>query len=113
MYVRPSTSRRRDPEARLMNNGSRPTALKARTGLLTPPGRICCARANSFADFGVFDEGRGMPRIIDVPEPAAERRSRKAEGRRQRVEGALFPLTSGCWLFQQPVTAGRGSCAPL
>jgi hypothetical protein len=34
------------PLARLMNTGSPPTALKARTGELTPPGMYCFAVAN-------------------------------------------------------------------
>ena len=38
--VLPSTSSMRAPAARRMNSGDAPTALKARTGLSTPPGRI-------------------------------------------------------------------------
>jgi hypothetical protein len=33
-----------------MNSGVAPTALNARTGLSTPPGRIFCARLKSAAD---------------------------------------------------------------
>ncbi|BCS35715.1 hypothetical protein TBR22_A49490 [Luteitalea sp. TBR-22] len=33
-----------------MKRGVPPTALKARTGLLTPPGIACLARANNLAD---------------------------------------------------------------
>ena len=33
-----------------MKSGEPPTALKARTGLSTPPGRICSARAKSVRD---------------------------------------------------------------
>src|SRR3981081_8802 len=47
MNVLPSTSSSRDPQARRMNSGDAPTALNARTGLSTPPGRIFEARANS------------------------------------------------------------------
>jgi hypothetical protein len=38
-----------------MKRGAPPTALNARTGLLTPPGMTPCARANSFADFFAVD----------------------------------------------------------
>jgi hypothetical protein len=34
-----------------MNRGVPPTALKARTGLLTPPGISLSARSKSFVDF--------------------------------------------------------------
>src|SRR5439155_7753310 len=51
MKVLPSTSSRRAPRARAMNNGRPPTALKARTGLSTPPGRIRSAREKRFRDF--------------------------------------------------------------
>ena len=37
-----------------MNRGSPPTALNARTGLLTPPGITFCARANNFAERVTF-----------------------------------------------------------
>src|SRR5438876_234270 len=40
MKVLPSTSWMREPAARRMKRGEPPTALKARTGLSTPPGRI-------------------------------------------------------------------------
>jgi hypothetical protein len=50
MYVLPSTSVSRAPFAERMNSGSPPTAVKARTGLSTPPGRIFWARVNSFED---------------------------------------------------------------
>src|SRR5260221_6612933 len=56
MYVLPSTSSMRAPEARRMKSGEAPTALKARTGLSTPPGSTCCARANSVRDFDTFIE---------------------------------------------------------
>jgi hypothetical protein len=36
-----------------MKSGDEPTDLKARTGLSTPPGRICCAREKRRADFVV------------------------------------------------------------
>src|SRR5712691_1718750 len=51
MKVLPSTSSRREPRARAMNNGRPPTALKARTGLSTPPGRIRSAREKRLRDF--------------------------------------------------------------
>src|SRR5688500_1895618 len=58
MNVLPSTSVMRAPEARAMNRGVPPTALKARTGELTPPGSTLTARANSFRDFvGFFTIG--------------------------------------------------------
>src|SRR3972149_5126040 len=47
----------RPPAARRMKIGEAPTALKARTGLSTPPGRICCARANSVRDFETLIDG--------------------------------------------------------
>src|ERR1700730_1738284 len=50
MNVLPSTSSRRDPRARRMNSGDAPTALNARTGLSTPPGRIWQARENHWLD---------------------------------------------------------------
>src|SRR5438093_9532443 len=50
MKVLPSTSSMWAPEARRMKSGAAPTALNARTGLSTPPGRICCARAKSERD---------------------------------------------------------------
>src|ERR1700716_564849 len=46
-YVRPSASTRCCPEARWMNSGVPPTALKARTGELTPPGMTRHARSYS------------------------------------------------------------------
>src|SRR5215212_11830242 len=54
MNVLPSTSSIRAPEARRMNSGEASTALNARTGLSTPPGRICWARAKSFDERVVF-----------------------------------------------------------
>src|SRR2546428_13622434 len=50
MNVLPSMSVSRAPDARLMKSGAAPTDLKARTGLSTPPGRICCARAKRVED---------------------------------------------------------------
>src|SRR5688572_13211470 len=44
-----------------MNRGVPPTALKARTGLLTPPGMTCRARSKSFADRGVFLKSMRSP----------------------------------------------------
>jgi hypothetical protein len=41
------------PDARRMNSGVAPTALNARTGLSTPPGRILCARVKSLEDLVV------------------------------------------------------------
>src|SRR3954467_436867 len=46
MYRLPSTSSIRAPDALRMNSGDAPTLLNARTGLSTPPGRICWARLN-------------------------------------------------------------------
>src|SRR5947209_17512983 len=43
MNTLPSTSSMRAPDARRMNSGVAPTALNARTGLSTPPGRMVCA----------------------------------------------------------------------
>src|SRR5690349_1546589 len=56
MYSLPSTSSMREPDARRMNTGSAPTALKARTGLSTPPGRSSSARWKSRDDLPVFME---------------------------------------------------------
>jgi hypothetical protein len=47
----------REPDALRINGGVPPTALNARTGLSTPPGMIFCARAKSFADFGLVNGG--------------------------------------------------------
>src|SRR5215470_14976346 len=46
MYERPSASQRREPSPRWMKGGAPPTARKARTGLLTPPGmtRLAASR---------------------------------------------------------------------
>jgi hypothetical protein len=44
MNVLPSMSWIFDPDARRMKSGDPPTALNARTGLSTPPGRIRKAR---------------------------------------------------------------------
>src|SRR5256885_14547170 len=46
MYRLPSTSVRRAPSPRAKNSGSPPTALKARTGELTPPGMTWRALSN-------------------------------------------------------------------
>src|SRR5580765_840480 len=53
MYSLPSTSISVAPDARSMNRGEPPTDLNARTGLSTPPGSSCVARANSFCDLVV------------------------------------------------------------
>ncbi len=41
----------REPFPREMKSGVPPTALNARTGLLTPPTMTFCARAKSASDF--------------------------------------------------------------
>src|SRR5437867_13199124 len=61
MYSLPSTSIRRAPEPRAKNSGSPPTALKARTGELTPPGISWRALSNRLRDSVPID-GRG-PRV--------------------------------------------------
>src|SRR5258708_1190051 len=53
MYLLPSTSTSVEPEARAMKSGDPPTDLNARTGLSTPPGSSCVARAKSFLDLSV------------------------------------------------------------
>jgi hypothetical protein len=54
MNVRPSTSLIRDPAPREMKRGvPPPTALKVRTGLLTPPTMTCRARAKRDSDLGL------------------------------------------------------------
>src|SRR4051812_36044349 len=50
----PSSSARRAPEPLAMKSGSPPTPLKARTGLLTPPGKRSFARACSRREASVF-----------------------------------------------------------
>src|SRR5213594_3817048 len=50
MYSLPSTSYRRAPAPREKNSGSPPTALKARTGELTPPGITWRAFSNRLRD---------------------------------------------------------------
>src|SRR6202795_1284644 len=47
MYSRPSSSVTRAPRPWRMKSGVPPTARKARTGELTPPGMTCCERSNS------------------------------------------------------------------
>src|SRR5262245_35213873 len=54
MNVLPSTSTIREPDACLMNSGDAPTALNARTGLSTPPGRMARARVKRFDERRVF-----------------------------------------------------------
>ncbi len=49
-YSVPSTSKRYGPCARSMKRGVPPTALKARTGELTPPGVTARARSSSAAE---------------------------------------------------------------
>ena len=49
-YSWPSTSVSRAPEAERMKRGVPPTARKARTGELTPPGVTALARANRASD---------------------------------------------------------------
>src|ERR1019366_3253213 len=51
-YSRPSTSVRYGPLALAMNRGAPPTARKARTGLLTPPGVTATARVSSAWEAG-------------------------------------------------------------
>src|SRR5512142_1933766 len=70
MYRLPSTSSIVAPAPRRMNTGEPPTALKARTGLSTPPGRICWARAKSLADREVLSlriEASGAGRRLRRP----------------------------------------------
>src|SRR6185295_4900223 len=66
MKVLPSTSWMREPEARRMKRGDPPTALKARTGLSTPPGNICRAREKSLRDCEVRTLREGFGRINRV-----------------------------------------------
>src|SRR5579863_6852588 len=54
MYSFPSTSKRWLPSPWATKTGWPPTLLKARTGELTPPGIISCARRNSSCDFEWF-----------------------------------------------------------
>src|SRR6187431_1148640 len=105
MYERPSASVMRDPEAPRMKSGVPPTALKARTGLSTPPGMTVWARANSFA----LVEGeclatirrprqrsRRLPRVVgddDVGAGASDRRQRLHHDAR-----LVEPSARGCRL---------------
>src|SRR5258706_7938337 len=50
MYSLPSTSVRSAPRPRVKKTGSPPTALKARTGELTPPGMTWRAFSNRLRD---------------------------------------------------------------
>src|SRR5262245_17806716 len=52
MYSRPSSATTRAPHALAMKRGSPPTARKARTGLLTPPGMTARARSKRALDWG-------------------------------------------------------------
>src|SRR6266851_7115981 len=54
-----------------MKSGSPPTARKARTGLLTPPGNSPRARASSFRDFAVFMAREGVARPQEEGSAAA------------------------------------------
>src|SRR5690242_3110449 len=47
MYSRPSEPHSLEPKARATNTGPPPTARNALTGLFTPPGKRCSARARS------------------------------------------------------------------
>jgi hypothetical protein len=57
------------PDALRMKSGVPPTALNARTGLSTPPGRICWARAKSFADLGLAIERQIDELKIEIKDP--------------------------------------------
>src|ERR1700733_558826 len=56
MYSRPSTSKTCAPSALSTKMGWPPTARKARTGELTPPGMYRSASANSCSDFVVMEK---------------------------------------------------------
>lgn len=53
MYSFPSTSKMREPLARLTNTGVMPTDLNARTGLFTPPAIESPDRSKSSADLEI------------------------------------------------------------
>src|SRR5438874_11430057 len=103
MNVLPSTSSMRAPEARRMNSGSAPTDVNARTGLSTPPGSTCCARANRRLERVVFIVAGGdcVSAVLDCSQLAdgsgdeallvlvVRPRARRVEGSRCAVEVAL------------------------
>ena len=72
---RPSTSSIRHPFARRTKNGSPPTLRNARTGLFTPPGMYCFARAKSLEEMDMcpvvsplnrqarLESSRGLPPV--------------------------------------------------
>ena len=60
-YSLPSTSVSQAPRAERMKRGVPPTALKARTGELTPPGVTARARANRASEAAVCRVSAGSP----------------------------------------------------
>src|SRR5262249_27607882 len=69
MYSRPSASQMRLPAPRSMNRGTPPTARKARTGELTPPGMVLRDRSNkrSFFEAMCVEHRCKLPRaFLDV-----------------------------------------------
>src|SRR6185312_8059109 len=72
MYLLPSMSTSVAPDARLMKTGEPPTDVKARTGLSTPPGSSCCARANSFFDLSDrIGKRQRYQKTLPGPQPPA------------------------------------------
>src|SRR5262245_14669040 len=87
----PSTSSMYAPDARRMKSGAAPTAVNARTGLSTPPGRIRCAREKRRDDRDVrttlpvldcreLADGGGDEALLVFVMRAAARRVERARG---------------------------------
>ena len=83
-YSLPSTSVSQAPGAERMNRGVPPTALKARTGELTPPGVTASARSKSAADRGGRVAGARLI-VSEAPESPASATGRKSGGRAVRL----------------------------
>ncbi|CAO5176274.1 hypothetical protein FAIPA1_30151 [Frankia sp. AiPs1] len=121
--MRPSASVRYGPSPDTMKRGLPPTARKARTGELTPPGTTRSARRNSSSEAGAA-EGTTMPPILAGPAD----RSRLAwtclgsplgpDGRpapdrpRPPVDGGLPRPPTGGGLAASPSDVGDVRAAP-
>src|SRR4051794_22742733 len=86
MYSAPSSPKTRAPAAREMKMGSPPTARKARTGLLTPPGITARARSKRALDWGSDMADRIAGRRLRRPLAGRRRHEREGGRRIERLE---------------------------
>src|SRR5574340_337630 len=75
MYWLPSASQRREPSPRTMKGGSPPTARKARTGELTPPGMTASARFCSWREWSSLRAMGPQNEAINIAAEAGGRRA--------------------------------------